>query len=383
MAEPAEVRVACLSEAADNPYLELLYGALRPLGVVLVPDPRFTFGWLVRHRRRVGVLHFHWPEGLYRHQGEGQLLHPALSWLKLGLFALRLTAARLLGYRLVWTIHQLYPHRRESGVRERLGVVLLGWACQALIAHDEATAAAAHAELPGRPHVEVIPHGSYVGVYPPGRSREEVRAELGLGPEAFVFLCFGELRANKGLELALAAFRTAGFADAALVVAGRPKDGAAAAPVAAAAAADTRVKALLDFVPQERVAGLYGACDAAIVSRSDGGTSGSLVLALSLGLPVIVSAKPAYAELVGRDDAGWLFAPGDVDSLRGALEAAASDRNAAARKGRAARERAERLRWPEVADRTAALMGSTSRPPAASGLEARRPEELVPLDEGA
>src|SRR5207302_523111 len=84
----------------------------------------------------------------------------------------RLAAARVLGYRIVWTIHQVYPHERVGRRLERAGVRVLARASSALIAHDLTTQERARAELGGRAaDVRIVPHGTYSGVYRAGRSR--------------------------------------------------------------------------------------------------------------------------------------------------------------------------------------------------------------------
>ena len=65
-----------------------------------------------------------------------------------------------------------------------------------------------------------------------------------------------------------------------LVIAGLPLDGPSAELVTAHARRDERIRPLLGFVPDEAVAELFDAADAAIVSRGDGGTSGALILVL-------------------------------------------------------------------------------------------------------
>ena len=164
-------------------------------------------------RSSVGFLHFHWPESLYRYGRGPARLRPLLSRVKLALFAARLAAARLLGYRIVWTIHQLYPHESVDRALERRGARFLARASDLLIAHDHWTAAQARvrsSRFAGR-KIAVVPHGSYIGAYPEGRPRSEVRSELGLPQDSFVFLCFGELRAYKDVELLLAAFSSCRF----------------------------------------------------------------------------------------------------------------------------------------------------------------------------
>lgn len=361
-AHPSRREIACLATAPWNPYLRLLYEHLDGLGLTRAKDARFTVGWLWRHRDSVRFLHFHWPEGHYRHDAGSARLQPILSHLKLGLFALRLATAKLLGYRLVWTIHQVYPHDSTARRLDRAAAALLGRACDVFIAHERATAAAAEAELALNPHrVHVIPHGSYIGVYPTGRSRDSVREELSIADDTFVFLAFGELRLYKGLDVLLQAWSSADLARAALLVAGNPKDAAAAAAVRTAAEADPRIVPLLGFRDARDVAELFAAADAAVVARADGGTSGSLILALSLGVPVIFAERPAYVDLLRGEHAGWSFRPGDVESLRNALTEAADHAEAAVR-GQNALAVARSLDWHDIAQQTVAVLTARATP---------------------
>lgn len=338
---------------AANPYQRLLYGELAREGLESVESPEFNLRWLLGNRDSVGILHFHWPDAYYR-VGGGAWRAP-LSWLKLVLFAVRLAAARALGYRIAWTVHQIVPHVAASRGLDRTAARVLARAAHVLIAHDPDTAVRVREELSPRVRVAVLPHGSYVGVYPEGRSRDAVRAELGADRDTFVFLAFGQLRADKELETLLDAFALAP-GNALLVVAGPPEDVASAAAVTAAAEADPRIVVRLGYVPDEQVAELFGACDAAVLPRGDGGTSGSLVLALSFGLAPVAAAAPAYVSATDGGRAAWLFLPGDPGSLALALCSAAGSPLAARAKGRAARELAEARAWRPIAQSTAVLL---------------------------
>jgi beta-1,4-mannosyltransferase len=348
-------RIASLPPVLEtNPYQRLLYAELARAGLTLEPRPRLKLGWLWRHRRTVGLLHFHWPEAYYRYgSGKSQALR---SWPLLALFTLRLAAAKALGYRIVWTIHQVQPHESASRLLEQTGARVLAAASDVLLAHDATTADRARSTLGRRASaVEIVPHGSYIGVYPPGRSREAVRAELGVAQEAFTFLFFGDLRAYKDVELLLEAFEGAGLPGATLVLAGGARS-ERLAQIAKESERGSRVRTRLGFVPDAGVAELFGACDAVVLPRGDGGTSGSLILALSLGLPVIAARAGSYEDLMGGEDSGWLFTPGDPVSLRSALGSAAADPEEAQRRGAHALRRAQRLAWPEIGDRTAQIL---------------------------
>jgi glycosyltransferase involved in cell wall biosynthesis len=266
----------------------------------------------------------------------------------------------MLSYRVLWTVHQVYPHEHTSARLDRCAARALAAAAHALIVHDDATAVRLRAELPGAGHkLVLIPHGSFIGVYPPGRSRAAVRAELGIAPGTFVFIAFGHVRGYKDVDVLLDGFAHAMLDDAALVIAGMPIDPAGTALIEARAAADPRIRAVLRFVADDKVAELFGAADAAVISRGDGGTSGALILSLSLGAPAVVATSPTYVELIGHGDAGWTFSAGNAGSLARALELAASDRVAARAKGRAAMIGAAQLSWTDAARRTAALVDKT------------------------
>ncbi len=334
-----------------NPYVPLLYEHLAALGIQRAPGARFEFGWLWQARHDVTFLHFHWGPDRYYSFGRPR-------WLGLGLFAARLLVARALGYCVVWTIHEVYPPHSTAGRRlDRAAARMLAGASHLLLAHDRATADRARAEL-GRAaeRVEIVPHASYVGVYPRGRPAAEVRAELGIAPDAFVLLSFGKLRRDKALALLLEAFAGLESRDTVLVVAGLVEHREVGCRLAEAAAADPRIRAVPEFVADERVVELFEAADAAVLARGEAWTSGSLILALSLGVPVVAARVAPYCELVGPD-AGWLFDPGDPASLRAALERAASEGLRRSEPCAAALGQAARLpTWVEMAERTAALM---------------------------
>jgi glycosyltransferase involved in cell wall biosynthesis len=346
----------------QNPYQRLLYAHLAKRGFRLAEDGRFKLDWLWAAKDTVGILHFHWPEGYYLHREGPARLRPILSWARLPLFSARLVVARLLGYRIVWTVHQVRPHESRDPRQDRWGVRVLSRAAEILIAHDRVTAEQVRAELPrASAKLAIVPHGSYLGVYPAGRSRDTVRAELGIPAGAFVFLCFGHVRAYKELGLLLEAFSTTHGDDLILLLAGLPIDERSAEEARGRAERDHRVHLLLEFIPDDRVAELFEASDVAVLPRSDGGTSGALILALSLGLPVIAAATPTYEELLVGGEAGWLFEPGNPSSLGSALGSAAHDRTLADLKKVAASAQAERLSWGEAADRTAALFRTSDQ----------------------
>src|SRR5215207_5479513 len=86
-----------------NPYQRLLYDQLARIGLDLADGARLTLPFLLRSRRDVQVLHFHWPQSYWRPGSSFAWAGPVGAAAKRALFALRLAAARAVGYRIVWT----------------------------------------------------------------------------------------------------------------------------------------------------------------------------------------------------------------------------------------------------------------------------------------
>src|SRR4051794_2055337 len=205
-------RVACLPPPLrTNPYQPLLYAALADQGYELDRSLRLKLFSLVRHRSRVSVLHLHWIESYYRHAGGPRIAQRPLCWLKLALFSFRLFAATALRYRIVWTAHQVLPHESTSPRLDLAASRAVARSAQAIIVHDAATRGKVEAILGSRAarKATIIPHGTFANAYVPGRPRSDVRIDLGIGPDTFVFLAFGHVRAYKDLDLLLEGFRAA------------------------------------------------------------------------------------------------------------------------------------------------------------------------------
>lgn len=348
---------------SPNPYADLLYGALAEHGLPRVPFPDFTVSTLWRSRRTIRFLHFHWrPDRWYAPclpvYGRAGVLRRVQAGAQVCRFAFRVVCARLLRYRIVWTVHEVWP-ARDARI-DRTGQMLLARASCLLLAHTSAVADRLRAELGRSLPIEIVPHGTFKDVYPVIRTAAEVRSELGIPPDAFVFLCFGQMRADKRVGFLLDAFAAVEQPDTYLVIAGQPAHGPSLRRAQRAARDDARIRVLMEQIPHERVGDLFEMADAFVLARSEVWTSGSLVLALSLGRPAVAARLEPVVELLGEGDAGWLFDPDDVDSLAHALRSAAADRATAAEKRLVARLRGERLpTWDAVAERTAQLFTST------------------------
>jgi glycosyltransferase involved in cell wall biosynthesis len=167
-----------------------------------------------------------------------------------------------------------------------------------------------------------------------------------------MLLFLGDVRGYKGTGELVRAFRDVGGTAARLVVAGRASDPAIERSLRDAAAVDPRIRPHLGYVPDEEIGGYLRAADAAVLPFRDILTSGSAILALTFGLPLVAPALGCLPETV-PPDGGFLYDPdapdGLVDALRRVLGADLAPM------GAAATARAVELDWGPIAARTAEL----------------------------
>lgn len=294
-----------------NPYQALLRDSLRPHDVNVkylerLPDA----AWLTDHRAEIDILHFHWLDGLYmaRFSTPQQVIR----------FILRIRQARQLGYGIVWTAHNILPHRRAFRPLDIAIRRLMMREANAVIIHCEAGRRELLEKFPRNGPVNVIPLGNYRGVYPMTMARAAARASFALDDSCFVYLALGNIAAYKGLEKFTEAFsRVAGLNDIALI-AGRNRDQALVDRLKASASADPRLRVHAGFIPDDEMQRYLLAADVMVAPFERVLTSSSVMVGLSYGLPIVAPSLGCLPELV-TPDAGTIYPAGDSAALARAL----------------------------------------------------------------
>jgi glycosyltransferase involved in cell wall biosynthesis len=328
-----------------NPYQRLLRDALRPQGVsVELLEGLPSTGWLRARRGEIDILHYHWLYGLYM----ARLRTP----LQVAGFVSRFRLAQRLGYRVVWTAHNVMPHRAALWPLHVVIRRLMMREADAVIVHCEAGRRELLDRFSRRGPIHVVPHGHYKDVYPLTRTREDARAALGIDPSRFVYLALGNIAPYKGLERFVEAFRrVAGDGDVALI-AGRNRDAALVRRLERAAAADPRVRLRASFVPDDKMQLYLLSADVLVAPFERILTSGSVIAGLSCGLPVIATNLGCLPELVNRG-AGLIYEAGKPDAFDQAL-IDIKQRDWAAMSA-AAQAIADGLGWDEISLLTASI----------------------------
>lgn len=297
----------------DSAYTECLFAALRQCGAEVV-DAMFTGKWLLDHTCRGDIALFHWPSFLYSTSG---------SWLKCLFWFARFVALLLLlrikGARIVWVAHNLMPHDRSRiAVLDVLGRLLVIRLSECILVHGAQTALVLQERFPATAHkLVLIPHGHWIDRYKQDIAPDQARRKLGIPDGAFVYLFFGACKSYKRLDALVTAFKS-GPPGGYLLIVGKFQDPTYEKHILALIDDDNRVFMKSGFVEDDDVQTYLRACDAVVAPYREVLTSGTAVLAMSFGRP-IVSIRAGF--LIDMVDAttGLLFSPDDPAGLEVAL----------------------------------------------------------------
>lgn len=224
------------------------------------------------------------------------------------------------GGRVAFTVHNLEPHEK-AGWADRWGLARMVRQADIVHVHDASTADALEERFRRRQGVVTIPHGHYLTAYPNEIGRAAARDRLGLPQDAFVFATLGLLRAYKGLEELVPAFRALKEERACLVLAGQPESPAYAEKLKTLIGGDPRIRLRPGLVPNEEVQVYLNAADAVVLPYRQITTSGAALLAFSFGRPIVAPAIGAFPNLIaGRR--GILYDPHQPEGLIAALKQA-------------------------------------------------------------
>ena len=330
-----------------NPYAGLLDRALHPHDIHLeLGDYGFAPSWLEARRSTHEVIHLNWLHAFYRRDDLASTMAAYHN------FAENLHVARRLGYRIVWTLHNLYPHERPFPQVDHMARLLVGDHADVVFAHCEHAADLARERFYCG-DVRVVPHGNFIDIYPNELTRADARAQLDLDADAFVYLFFGNARGYKSIETLIDAFADLPSGDAVLGLMLRTaSDPAYGRKLTARAADDSRVRVWTsDYFGIDEFQLYLNSADVVVLPFSEVLTSGSAITALGFGRPLIVPALGCLPELV--DEAvGITYDPTSRKGLKKAMESIRQRDLAVA--GAAARARAESLDWGGIATRIAA-----------------------------
>ena len=296
--ESGRIRVISSTAYSRNPFVQLMIRAMSDHGsVVLRPYSlwRSLSPWL-------DIWHFNWPERSY------QASNALVCLLKCSKLLIQLDVARLIGTRIVWTVHNLTPHETRfpqieawfwKKFRHRVDLFVhlsMGggqWFRERFPAERDKQHA--HLRHPAYP----MPDSARV-------DRERARDILGVDQDATMFLMSGTLRPYKNIPAAIQAFRGLQDPDSRLVIAGYVVSDALEREIVAAIDDDARVSTRFGYLEDRDLHTLIRASDLALLPYDGFLNSGVLMRSLSLARPVLVPLTPVTREISAEVGPEWV-----------------------------------------------------------------------------
>jgi beta-1,4-mannosyltransferase len=292
--------------------------------VVTHAPPHFEFRYFSPRAalRRADVFHVHWPEVIVR---GGNPMATALRCLFLR-FVLRLMRSRRTA--IVRTLHNLSPHEPGSAL-ERSTLDYLDALTDLFVTINPVT-------VPPSGPSTLIPHGHYRDRFASHPKRETVPGRL---------VYAGLIRPYKQVDRLIECFRETKTPGLTLRIAGKPTP-ELQETIELAAQSDHRITARFGFLPDDEFVAEVTSAELVCLPYSELHNSGILLVALSLGRPVLVPDSATTRALSEEVGPGWVHRfqghldPADIDA---AVEAVRSTQ-------RTAEPRLDDRDWTRVAD---------------------------------
>jgi beta-1,4-mannosyltransferase len=343
------MKVAFVPVWPGNPYQAELEKALDSLGIkVLRPD---NLKLLCRDYRagveKVDLVHIH--------------ALPQFGWSLIALrgyiaFYQRLVWLRIMGVKLVLTMHNLENHESRNRWIENLAVRCFAPQIEGIIVHGKSAKQLIEARWrrpKGNP-LHIIPHGHYIGSYKNEIGGEAARMHFGFNASNLVFLFLGQIRPYKGVVELVNAFRLHTKQNARLIIAGKPIDKEIRNEIALLTEGDSRIRFVPGHVADDDIQLYMNACDVVVLPYRRVLTSGAAVLAMSFGKPCIAPRAGCVTDML--DEKGAIFFDPTVSGdLERALQKTIDFRHRFWDMGLYNLGRAEAWDWESIGRSTAAV----------------------------
>src|SRR5208337_3670892 len=225
---------------------------------------------------------------------------------------------RLTGQKTVLTIHDIQPWRAVSGRSDIFIRHIYRNVAQIIVHHSENKASLIQRYELDSDKIHVVPHGSYLDFTDDSRNGERTSKR-----EGNTILFFGQIKAEKGLDVLIAALPTivAEQPNTRLVIAGRPwrVDVEIYRAQVRALAISNHVVCLFRHIADEDMDDLFSQASVVVLPYREVTQSGVVLQAMSFGRPVVASDVGALGDTVRAAQCGVVVPPGDSAAVAQAI----------------------------------------------------------------
>ena len=340
----------------ENPYQELLYSELRKRGVEI----RYIFPSsssqivslllliiLLLYYKAKGyrIFHLHWTSGF---TSPIKILRPFYSWY----FLFILKFLKLLGYKVVWTVHNVMPHEKQF-VDDLKARKILAESADAKIIHSSSTIEEMKSLGINAKNSYVIPIGSYDSLYENKVTKEEARKKLKIGQNDFVFLFFGNIKRYKGIEDLLEAFEklSKNKTNIKLILAGECRESSLLKYIKGyEKLLKNKLISHVRYVNDNDLQYYFNSADIAVFPFKKVTTSSSVLLALAYSRPIIIPRIGCLNDI--PKNTGFFYKSEGKNALYNVMEKGISNKAKLISLGKNAEIYSSSLSWDKIAKKT-------------------------------
>jgi glycosyltransferase involved in cell wall biosynthesis len=348
-----------------NPYQELLYEELRQkknifftyleteflnshtLGLILLPYR------LIKYRlNRYDIFHLHWTFAFSLPSKSKLFLNFLTRAFFLIYFVLFLKLIKLLNFKLIWTVHNVLPHEKQF-INDVWARIFLSKLCDAKIVHSKSTIGEMRKLGLNTKNTYITSHGNYIGVYKNNITKESARKYFEFNEKDFVFLFFGMIEPYKGVEDLLETFKQLikKRKNVRLLIAGKC-DNKDLKKMLNNYKEELKedVKIYTEYIKNDKIQYYFNCADAVVYPCKKITTSGSVILALSFGKPIICPEIGDLKEL--PNNIGFFYKPRNKKGLLNCMEKVILNKEKLEKIGKNSFDYANSLSWDKIAEKT-------------------------------
>lgn len=331
----------------NNPYQKQLTTNLKKLGLEVVSANKILLLLVVFTHWKLDVLHLHWLDPFFIERNF------FTSVLKCILFLSQLVIIKLIGVKIVWTVHNLKNHENYYPKLDKFCSASVARLADAIITHTEAAKLKIieKLEIDNHEKILVVPHGNYIGCYQNNTDSLTARKILALPDSNIVFLFIGLIRPYKGVVELIEAFKQLQHKGAKLVIAGKPDTEELGELIWQNIGSNENIKFIPEFIENDQIQIYMNACDAVVLPYRSILTSGSVLLAMSFGKACIAPLQGCIAEVLDESGA-FLYKANSQEDLLQALNQAIEKKNYLSDMGKHNLELAHKYNWKDIASIT-------------------------------
>lgn len=333
-----------------NPYQILLAKHLEKLDIqveAVNPDSTIFFLAVALRGGKPDILHFHTLHPFFLAKTKLTLI------LKFILFFSQTLILRLMGVKIVWTVHDLKSHENTQIKSERIFSICFAKFASGIITHCSSAKqeVAKLFRLKNDDKIFVIPHGNYIGYYEQQISQVEARKILGIPDEGLLFLFLGLIRPYKGVPELIDAFKQLHDDNVYLAIAGEAVTAGLAQEINSMALGHANIKFIPGYIADDKIQVYMKASDAVVLPYRDILTSGSVILAMSFAKACVAPRKGCIGEVLEKSGA-FLYDLDAEDGLLKAMKQTVQSQAELVSLGERHRQTVEQWNWDRISEMT-------------------------------